>query len=424
MKVLIVNTYESGGATKASFRLAEGLRSNNIDVSLLLKRNSSTSIDAEVLKPLPVPIIQYVKQKIGRLLVKLNLIHKNKLLSKADRFVKGRSEGLELFTFPNSSFDITTSELYRKADIINFHWVSDFLDYSSFFKKNVKPVIWTLHDMNPFSGGEHYEEIYFGMNENGIPIDRVLTQNELEVIKSIETIKKEALSSTNNLTIVSPSRWLAEKAKTSSVFRNFQVHCIPNSLNTEIYKLREKSDARELLDIPQDKKVILFVAESLTSNRKGFTFLKRAIEKLDSTDLALCVAGKNKSNIDFNNTIELGVIKDEYTMSMAYAAADVFVIPSLMDNLPNTVLESLCCGTPVIGFPIGGIPEMIVNGENGLLASEISVKALVKTIKEFLLNSKNYNREAIHESAVKKYSLDVQANAYIDLFKTVKVNEN
>lgn len=420
MKVLIVNTYESGGAAKASFRLAEGLRTSDIEVSVLLKRNNSTNIDAEVLNPQPVSLLNYLKQKTRGLFVKLKLIKR----TKKERFIKERSKGLELFTFPDSSFDITTSALYKEADIINFHWVADFLDYSSFFKKNTKPVVWTLHDMNPFSGGEHYEEVYFGIDSSGFPIKRVLSQAEQNVFSNVVSIKREALSNTSQLSIVSPSQWLADKANASDVFKNCPVYCISNSLNTDIYKLRPQKVARELLNIPLDKKVILFVAESLSNNRKGFMFLKRALENLKSNDFVLCVVGKNKTSIGFKNVIELGMIKDEVKMSMTYTAADVFVIPSLMDNLPNTVVESLCCGTPVIGYPIGGIPEMIVNGENGLLTAEISVAALAKTINEFLSNSNQYNREAIAKEASKKYNLDVQANAYINLFNTILLNEN
>tara|TARA_R110002050_G_scaffold229148_3_gene364740 strand:+ start:1442 stop:2716 length:1275 start_codon:yes stop_codon:yes gene_type:complete len=424
LKVLIVNTYDSGGAAKACFRLADGLKSNGIDISILLKRNNSATIDAEVLKPLPIPVLQHIKLKILGQLVKLRLIDKSKLLSKEDQFTRERPEGLELFTFPDSAFDITTSDSYKDADIINFHWVSDFLDYSSFFSKNTKPVVWTLHDMNPFSGGEHYEEEYIGIDENGFPKKRVLTQKEREVFKSVKALKMKSLHKVHNLTLVSPSQWLGDICKASDVFKDLQVKCIPNSLNTDIYNLMGKNEAREFLNIPLDKKVILFVAESLTNHRKGFVFLKRAVEYIDNSDVVISVVGKNKANLNFENIIELGMIKDEVKMSMAYAAADVFVIPSLMDNLPNTVVESLCCGTPVIGFPIGGIPDMIVNGENGLLTSEISVKALVKTLEEFLSHIEDYDRETIHKEAIKKYSLNVQANAYIDLFNTILVNED
>lgn len=424
MKVLIVNTYDSGGAAKACFRLAEGLKSNGIDTSLLLKRNNTKIIGAEVLKPSSIPVLQFLKLKISGLLVKLRLIDKSKLLSKEDRFISERSNGLELYTFPDSVFDITTSDSYNDADIINFHWVSDFLDYSSFFSKNTKPVVWTLHDMNPFSGGEHYEEKYLGIDENGFPKKRVLTQKEREVSKNVKILKMKALHKVHNLTLVSPSQWLGNLCKTSDVFKDFPVKCISNSLNTDIYKLRGKNEAREFLNIPLDKKVILFVAESLTNHRKGFAFLKQSVEYIDNSDVVISVVGKNQAKLNFENIIELGMIKDEVKMSMAYAAADVFVIPSLMDNLPNTVVESLCCGTPVIGFPIGGMPDMIANGENGLLTSEISVKALVKTIEEFLSNIEDYDREAIHKEAVKKYCLDVQAKSYIDLFKTILVNED
>src|SRR5690606_8995588 len=154
--------------------------------------------------------------------------------------------------------------------------------------------------------------------------------------------------------------------------------------------------SRKLFNIPEDKLVILFVAESTASPRKGFIFLQKAIEKLRLENVILCsVGGQNTELKSTNELIELGSIKDERLMSVVYSAADVFVIPSIMDNLPNTVLESLMCGTPVIGFPVGGISDMIVDGENGLLTKEISVTSLAEALTYFLANPKRFDRENI-----------------------------
>ncbi len=195
---------------------------------------------------------------------------------------------------------------------------------------------------------------------------------------------------------------------------------IPYGLNKDIFAHGDKNSSRDILNIPKDKKVILFVAESIHNNRKGFVYLKKAFEQLDLDDLVLCSIGnKNGSLVSFKNSIELGTVYDEKMMSIAYSAADVFVIPSLMDNLPNTVLESLMCGTPVIGFPVGGIPEMIEDGVNGLITKEISVSSLAESLILFLKSDKTFNSSKISEDAVKKYELKIQASSYIKLFDSI-----
>ncbi|WP_405605396.1 glycosyltransferase [Polaribacter sp. Asnod1-A03] len=414
MKVLIVNTYDNGGAAKASLRLANGLRERGTDVNFLLKRKNDLTLDTHVLEPKKYIIFKKYLFKIIRKLKKYDFFK-----SDYDKFLKERSKNLELFSFPNSSFDITSSPLYKEADIINLHWVSDFLDFSTFFEKNSKPVVWTLHDMNPFSGGEHYEEIYLDINENGFPKKRIISSKEVYVFRKIKKIKKEALLNVKNLHIVSPSIWLANKAKESDLFKDRPIHCIPNSIDTSIYKPKDIREAKKHFKIPQDKKMILFVADSVTANRKGFVFLEKAIESINNKDVVLCVIGKNKLKSNFSNIIQLGVLKDDNLMSLAYSAADVFVIPSLMDNLPNTVLESIMCGTPVIGFPVGGIPDMITNGFNGLITNEISVESLVESINQFLEGIDKYKRKDIYKEAFNKYNLSVQAKAYEDLYKSI-----
>lgn len=414
MKVLIVNTYDNGGAAKASLRLANGLRERGTEVNFLLKRKNDLTLDTHVLEPKKYIIFKKYLFKIIRKLKKYDFFK-----SDYDNFLKERSKKLELFSIPNSSFDITSSPLYKEADIINLHWVSDFLDFSTFFKKNSKPVVWTLHDMNPFSGGEHYEEIYLGINENGFPKKRIISSKEVSVFKKIKKIKKEALLNVKNLNIVSPSIWLANKAKESDIFKDRPIYCIPNSIDTSIYKPKDIRESKKYFKIPHNKKMILFVADSVTANRKGFVFLEKAIESINNKEVVLCVIGKNKLKSNFSNIIQLGVIKDDNLMSLAYSAADVFVIPSLMDNLPNTVLESIMCGTPVIGFPVGGIPDMITNGFNGLITNEISVESLVESINQFLEGIDKYKRKDIYKEAFNKYNLSVQAKAYEDLYKSI-----
>lgn len=414
MKILIVNTYDIGGAANACLRLHEGLLNKGIESNVLLRDQNKNIVNTNKFIPIKKRISKF--QKVW---LKLKRIIKYKP-SKNDTFIKNRSTSLEQFSFPTSNYDITKSNLYKEADIINLHWVAHFLDYKTFFKKNTKPVVWTLHDMNPFTGGEHYEEIYLGIGGDGKPQQRIKTVQEKLISEINLNYKKRIIMGFENLTIVTPSKWLVGEAMNSEIFKSKRIVHIPYGINKHIYRPRGKNYSRDVLKIPKDKKVILFVADYITNNRKGFIYLKNAFKQLNMDEVVLCAVGnKNEVFISNNRVIELGVINDEKLLSMAYSAADVFVIPSLMDNLPNTVLESLMCGTPVIGFPVGGIPDMIKDGVNGLLTKEISVSSLLDTLKQFLNQEFVFDTDKIRNDAVMNYSLEKQADKYKELFNNI-----
>lgn len=423
MKIVIVNTYDRGGAANSCKRLHLGLLLAGITSSILLRFKQNNWSNSVCFKQPQKKLSLSVKtvNKLKRILKELKL-NSDKDLSKNNEalFIKNRIQGLEMFSFPNSDFDINQSEIYKEADIVNLHWVANFLDYKTFFELNKKPVVWTLHDMNPFTGGEHYEETYLGIDELGFPIKRLKSKEEKLFDKKNLKIKMKALSNVANLTIVTPSEWLAEEARKSEVFKGRPVLCIPYGLDSEVFSPRDKNYSRELLNIPIDKKVLLFVADSIDNNRKGFAFLKKAFEQLLDSSLILCAIGNKNTELEsIANILELGTINDERLMSVVYSAADVFVIPSLMDNLPNTVLESLMCGTPVIGFPVGGIPDMIQDGVNGFITEEMSVNSLVETLIKFLNNPTCFNEVEIRNNAIIKYDQKVQSKKYIDLFAKI-----
>lgn len=419
LKVLIVSTYDFGGAANACVRLHKGLLKSGVNSKLLLKQKQSNVTSSYVNDYVRVPTrIEKLKQKLIKKLPVLKIILDYEGY-KRDIFVRKRDSDLEFFTFPDSNVDITESKLYKESDIVNLHWVAGFMDFESFFKKNTKPVVWTLHDMNPFTGGEHYSEMYKGISASGLPVKRKLTTLEQRVFQRNIKIKLKALSNVSHLHIVAPSKWLFNASKTSEVFKKFKTHLIPYGLDETDFKKEEKEKARKQLGLPIDKTIILFVAHTLNNNRKGFSYLKQALAHNRFDDLVLCSIGKAPEIEERLNTIHLGEIKDNSTISKVYSAADVFVIPSIMDNLPNTVLESLFCGTPVIGFPVGGIPDMVEHGVNGYLTKEISVAALIDTLHLFLGKSKHFDANQIRNNAIKKYSDTKQSEAYIKLFKSL-----
>lgn len=420
MKILLVNSYDVGGAAKACIRLHDGILDEGISSKILFKNKNndikfSEKFDFELKKRNKAVKFKYF---FKRVLIFLKILKIKE--SKENVYLNARRSELEFFSYPYSNFDITTSKLYKEADIINLHWVANFLDYESFFKKNKKPVVWTLHDMNPFTGGEHFTELSLGMDDLGLPKQRIITKNESKIFKENIEIKLRALKNVANLHIVVLCNWMKSEVEKSELFKNYKTHLIPNGVDTKIFKFRDKNFSREVLNIPLNKKVILFVADSIDNYRKGFLFLEKALNEFKTDDVILCAIGKNNDLLNkHNNIIKLGHINDERLMSMAYSAADVFVIPSLMDNLPNTILESVLCGTPVIGFPVGGIVDVVENGINGLITKEISVNSLVETIKLFFNTSNTYKKEIIINKAVKKYSQKVQSESYINLFERI-----
>jgi glycosyltransferase involved in cell wall biosynthesis len=419
MKILIVNTFDTGGAGIACLRLHKALLKRGVDSKVILVRKQKQKEKTYLIQPKKKSLFQKIKKGIYKTLIEFHILKKK--TSKEEMFIKNRSSKLEMFSYPFSDYDITDNEWYREADIINLHWVANMLDFKSFFETNTKPVVWTLHDMNPFTGGEHYLETIIDIDNNGQPIMRKKGEVEQKVEDYYFKFKREIFKKVKNLTIVTPSKWLSNEALKSSFFSKKKIFHIPNGLDKNIYKIRDKAFSREILNLPKDKKVVLFVAESINNNnRKGFVYLRRVFEELSDSDVVLCAVGSKKASIkSLNNLIELGPIHDEKMMSLAYSAADVFVIPSLMDNLPNTVIESLMCGTPVIGFPVGGIVEMVQNEINGYIALDISVKSLKDVLWKFLNDEVIFNSTEIRSKTIEKYDLMVQANQYINLYNNL-----
>ncbi|GAK93152.1 glycosyl transferase [Nonlabens ulvanivorans] len=427
MKILIVNTYDTGGAANACLRLHNGLLKEGVSSKLLLLHKTKNTLNSFQFERNNIPKhewskrLEQLKFRIGN---KFNIEFLKRKKTDLQIVKNEREAGLDLYSLPYSDFDITQSDLFKEADLINLHWVAGFLDYKSFFKNLNKPIIWTLHDMNAFTGGEHYLEKFNGVNKHGLPRLRNVSSIEKSYSAKYLNVKMDSLTNFDNLTIVSPSKWLQNEAKQSTLFQQKTVHLIPYGLDIKLFHARDKSFSRELFDIPLDKKVILFVADSVDNGRKGFIYLKNALELLKDDDVICCSIGKNMPDLESTiNIHHLGYFNDERIISLIYSLADVFVIPSIMDNLPNTVLESLLCGIPVIGFPVGGIPDMIDEGKNGLIASELSVESLKNTIEKFLTNGVELTRNQIRENAVDKYDESIQATKYVNLFKEILSNK-
>ncbi len=394
MKVLHVNTHLRGGAGKACVRLHQGLRNLGVDSKILtLDSNGNIPEVYSYVDAYKNPIIKWQKKLVAKTAFKRKRL---RLLS-----YPTASDG---FAFTDAPFDITRHPAYQEADIIHFHWVTDFLDYASFFKKNTKPIVWTAHDMTPFTGGYGYEKTF--------PFEayKELTEHQFEAKKN--WYDKQSIS------FVCPSKWMYEKAQQSELTKGCAIHHVPNALDTNTFKWIEQDEARQKLRLPFDNPIVLFVADSISSKRKGMELLLEAVRTLYVNDLMLVIAGRfwNPSG-KMPAHRYVGEIETEEEMALLYNAADVFVIPSLEDNFPNTVIEALCCGTPVVGFDVGGIPEQVIDGVNGRLCSKLEGFPLKTTILDLLTNKEVPNRQTISKNARQAYALHVQAQRMKDIYQ-------
>ncbi|MGL4881879.1 MAG: glycosyltransferase, partial [Waterburya sp.] len=232
-----------------------------------------------------------------------------------------------------------------------------------------------------------------------------------------------------DLKIVTPSKWLADCAKTSSLFKDKRVEVIPYGLNTDVFRPIDKKTARKLLQLPQDKQLVLFLSLQATSDkRKGLQLLQPALQKLsfgnwqDRIELVLVGASKPEKDIDFGfKSHYLGTLTDDLMLALVQSAADVFVAPSIQDNLPNTVLEAIACGTPSVAFKIGGMPDMIEHEQNGYLAKPYEIDDLAQGIAWVIENEERHQKLSARAriKVEKEFTLEIQANRYLSLYKEI-----
>ena len=397
MKVLHITTNYSGGAGIACRRLHIALLEKGIDSKVLVLRKVEGIDDERILR-----LEEIMSAKSGRLWFKvLDIMNRvfNKLSTTTDAkaFING----------PNALFQIQKTQAFQEADVIHLHWVPKMLNYATVFSNKSKRFVWTLHDMNPFTGGNHYETDY-----DYERFDHILKRNL--------RLKQGYLAGTN-LKIISPSHWLGQKAAQSSVMGSFLVHIIPNPIPIDVFRPLDKQACRKELGVPAGKHIILFVSENIDDKRKGFRLLVDAIAALKNPErYALLVIGKafHFTGIEME-VLHLGYVHEANKMAQAYQAADVFIIPSLEDNLPNTVLESLSCGTPVIGFDIGGIPDMVKEGVTGYLANPKKLGDLSHQINRFFEVAPTIDFSGpCRQFILEHFSPELVASQMIDVYRS------
>lgn len=388
----------SGGAARAGFRLHLGLLREEGIESFWLDAEGSAHGPSVLKLPLPTNPSSFFLRMRRKKWAKITHNHFGPTTPPASN--------------PIGWGSIEMLEKLPKPAVWNLHWVSWFLDWENLlpWMAEQAPIVWTLHDLNPLRGIWHYEP----QPEERTPIR---LKYEAEAIE----IKRRALAKIpkDRITFVGPSKWMVEECRKSPVTAGFRVEHVPYGLNAKIFTNRPKQRIREIFGIPQSHFVIGFVADSVNDPRKGIHLLLEAIKELANShsNLHLIAVGSGIIEPLAICCTHVGSIQNENMMSHIYSSCDFFVCPSTQDNLPNTVLESLACGTPVLGFSVGGLPDLVDSDTKGKLV-ELSggAMALLAGLNEAIYKQNQKNIFKTHPFA---YSLDRQAKTYHHLYQTL-----
>ncbi len=407
MKILIVNTSDiGGGAARAANRLHKGLISQGVDSMMLVQQKKSE--DRTVIGPTTAKekLMIHFRPKLDQLYIRK---YKNKVIF---------SPSMQPFT------NIVDEIESINPDIVHLHWINLGMINIYDLAKIKKPIVWSLHDMWPFTGGCHYDggcEKY--KNECGAcPV--LLSDIENDMSKKIFEKKLTTYRKIKDLTIVGLSKWMASCASASTLLKHNTVLNLPNPIDSNIYKPVLKNIARDMLNITCDKKIILFGASGATSDvRKGFKELLDALNKLKLDNVELVVFGSEKPEVLPAVKFKLnfiGELYDDVSLMLVYNTADVMVVPSLQENLSNAIMESLSCGTPVVGFDIGGNSDMIEHEKTGYLAQPYDTTDLADGI-EFILSAPNYDEicQNARAKVMKEFDSTVVTKKYIRLYKDI-----
>lgn len=403
MKVLILNTYDQGGAGIAARRLQDALNQSGVQAKMFTAAaaGSRWPFYAERLSFLPF---------------------------ERDKSVR--------FSFSPANFgkNILQHPLVQESDVLHLHWINQgFLSLEGIRRLSElgKPVVWTLHDMWAFTGGCHYSRgcNHFEQSCGNCPYLNRPSNNDL----SHRIWSRKQRLYPPGIQYVTCSEWLAGVARSSSLLTNYPVTSVPNPIDVSLFRVIDEEQKRNFWlskGINPIIPILLFAAMNVSEERKGFRFLQEAMSILKSQhpDFQLQIVVIGKAHPQLSAALPypvhaLGMVRDQGELALIYGASDVFVIPSLEDNLPNTVMESLACGTPVAGFQTGGIPEMVGHLEQGFIAPQGDSQKLAEGIF-WVLDKANTSvlRKQARDKVLSHYANAVVAKQYAHIYHNLLKN--
>ena len=391
MRILIINTSErTGGAAVAANRLMEALKNNGVKAKMLVRDKETDSLTVCGLS--------------AKWRTQWNFLW--------ERFV--------IWVHLNCGVDITKMPEFEEADVIHLHWVNQGMLSLENIRKILatgKPVVWTMHDIWPATAICHYARGCEAFHTECKHCK--LLPGPVDLANKVWKRKLRMLEG-QRVTYVACSRWLAEEARKSALLKGQVVTNIPNAIDTHVFRPQDKQKAR-------DKRIILFVSQRVTDPRKGMSYFVDAVRTLAEQhpemkeNTMVAILGGHAEDVAAQLALPvhaLGYVSKPQRIVEVYNSADVFVLPSLEDNLPNTLMEAMACGVPCVGFQVGGIPEMINHQQNGYVAKFRDVDDLAAGIR-YVLDEADYaqlSKQCVMKVA-HSYSQQSVANRYLEIYE-------
>lgn len=413
MKVLLLSTFDiRGGAARAAYRLHHGLRAIHVDSKMLVQEKSSD--DWTVIAPKTYIQIGIAKTRATIDAFPLRFYPK---FENYGRF------------FPQWVPDRLPEKVNQlNPDIINLHWISGGFVQIETLAKFKQPIVLTLHDMWAFTGGCHSSQECDRYTGKCGKCPQLKSKQDVDISRWVWQRKAKAWESLD-LTIVTPSHWLANAAKSSKLLGDHPIHIIPHGLNTKIYRPTDSKIARSLLNLPQDKYLVLFGAMKATSDvNKGWQFIHPTLHRLkqlgwqDKIEVIIFGASIPEKPLDVGFPCHyLGQIYDDLTLALIYAAVDVTLVPSKQESFGQTASESLACGTPVVAFGVTGLLDIVTHHQNGYLAEPFDCEDLANGIDWILIDINRHQllRQNARKKALQDFDQNLQALRYQTLFSSI-----
>lgn len=382
-RVALFCTADSGGAGIAAQRLLSTLRDLSCNAELYVLQQKFSHEGVHVLPCHGLGVSPSGPTEGASSAAGVGALYRRRMMEKYHNI----PEGCEYFSVPFQFGEFSAVPLMDDYDIVHLHWVAGMTDpaLSAGYLKG-RPVVWTLHDMNPLTGGCHYADGCTEFERRCGQCPQLGSQDAEDLSRKTWTLRMGAYRQLN-LNIVTPSRWLAQMAQKSSLLSRFPVHVIPNGHPIDSYMPMNRQDIRTALGFAPENIVLLFASQDLTNRRKGSAYLLQLLHKLAASPLkdrvSVLLLGHNPAQPFLETGISIqatGHIDNTHSMALLYNAADAVLVPSLEDNQPNVICEAQACGTPVIAFASGGIPEMILHKETGFLAATGHAEELLEGV--------------------------------------------
>lgn len=416
LKILHLNTFDiTGGAAKAANRLHNGLLEHDVQSRMLVQVKKGD--DWRITQP-------------------------SKKIVRSTSLFRPYLDSLPLLLYPHRSTDFFStatipdfliSELLSiSPDIIHLHWINYGFVRLETLKRLHCPIVWTFHDMWPFTGGCHVDKNCGRYVQRCGHCPHLGSKRQRDLSQLILNRKHHAFADIN-LTVVTPSTWLASCVRKSFLHKMRPINVIPNGINLKIFKPVSKLIARQIYNLPKNKKIILFGSINPTCDpNKGFHLIQKALLLLKQNcidyEIEIAIFGvtvpKKEPDLGFKCHY-FGQLLDEISIATLYSAADVMVVPSLQEAFGQTASEALACGCPVVAFKTTGLIDIINHRINGYLSSPFKTDDLAKGIQWVLSDEKRHEelRTAACQKAIREYDIQKIAKQYRNLYQRILTDE-